>query len=529
MSIVIRRIVDHLQLLKQSVWTRYLNAVLITILCVLIRIALRRWLGNEVPLLLPFFAVILSSLLGGFGPGMLSTALGAILGRYFFFEPLGRFSLLRVDQQINFGIYTALGILVSALNEALREAERRARRNQDEARQSEARVNNILSSITDCFFELDREYRMVEMNERASEFLGKPREFFIGKVIWDLSPALAHSEFDSQYRRAFATMQPVHFEARSIIAPDRFGEYHAYPSAGGLAIYFRDITEQRKVANELAQAAQEKACLLRAEQQARAEAQAANRSKDDFLATLSHDLRAPLNAILGWSNLLRASNPSAEELSKGLDVIERNICAQTRLIDDLLDISRIGSGKLHLEMQILDLGAVVHLALETVQPEAKRRGVELQDLTIDSAAHLPVLGDPVRLQQVAWNLLGNAVKFTPADGKVDAELRRAGRNVEFLVRDTGCGIPSEFLPRIFDRFSQAAPSSAQTFQGLGLGLAICRHLVELHGGTIRAESCGMGLGATFIVQLPLASAADAGLIAQKNIQREKTIRSRCRL
>jgi K+-sensing histidine kinase KdpD len=151
---LIQRIVDILQLLKQPVWTRYVNAVLITILCVVIRIALRRWLGNEVPLLLPFFAVILSSLLGGFGPGILSMVLGAILARYFFFEPLGNFNLPRVDQQINFCIYCALGILVSALNEALREAECRARRNQDEAKQSEARVNKILSSITDCFFEI---------------------------------------------------------------------------------------------------------------------------------------------------------------------------------------------------------------------------------------------------------------------------------------------------------------------------------------------------------------------------------------
>ena len=513
---LIQRIVDLLQLFKQPVWTRYVNAVLITILCVVIRIALRRWLGNEVPLLLPFFAVILSSLLGGFGPGILSMVLGAILARYFFFEPLGKFSLPRVDQQINFCIYSALGILVSVLNEALREAECRARRKQDEANQSEARVNKILSSITDCFFEMDRAYRVVKMNERASEFLGRPREFFIDKVIWDLFPALVQSEFDSQYRRAFATMQPVHFEARSIIAPDRFAEFHAYPYASGLTVYFRDITSARKVANELAQAAQEKARLLCAEQQARAEAQAANRSKDEFLTTLCHDLRTPLNAILGWSNLLRASNPSAEELSMGLDVIERNIRAQTRLIDDLLDISRIESGKLHLEMQILDLRTVVRLALETVQMEAKRRGVELQDLIIDSADQLLVFGDGARLQQVFWNLLGNAVKFTPADGKVEAELRRTGHHVEFLVNDTGRGISPEFLPRVFDRFSQADPNSGQTSHGLGLGLAICRHLVDLHGGTIRAESGGVGLGATFIVQLPLASTADVGLIDHRS-------------
>jgi len=201
----------------------------------------------------------------------------------------------------------------------------------------------------------------------------------------------------------------------------------------------------------------------------------------------------------------------------GLDVIERNIRAQTRLIDDLLDISRIESGKLHLEMQILDLRTVVRLALETMQMEAKRRGVELQDLTIDSADQLLVFGDGARLQQVFWNLLGNAVKFTPADGKVEAELRRTGHHVEFLVKDTGRGISPEFLPRVFDRFSQADPNSGgQTSHGLGLGLAICRHLVDLHGGTIRAESGGVGLGATFIVQLPLSSTADVGLIDHRS-------------
>ena len=236
---------------------------------------------------------------------------------------------------------------------------------------------------------------------------------------------------------------------------------------------------------------------------ARAGAEAANRLKDEFLTTLSHELRTPLNAILGWAKLLRSDAVDPADLDEGLEVIERNSRAQAQLIEDLLDVSRIVSGKLALEVQPADLEDVIDAALTAVRPAAEAKGVRLSRL-LDSLAG-PVRGDPARLQQVVWNLLANAVKFTPAGGKVQVLLERVNSHVEVSVIDTGAGILPEFLPHVFERFRQADGSTTRRHGGLGLGLSIVKQLVEMHGGTVRAKSPGPGLGATFVVALPIAT------------------------
>lgn len=235
---------------------------------------------------------------------------------------------------------------------------------------------------------------------------------------------------------------------------------------------------------------------------ARAEAETANRLKDEFLATVSHELRTPLNAILGWAQILREGASDADELAQGLATIERNARAQAQLVEDLLDVSRIVSGKLRLDMQTVELSGVIDAAIEAVRPAADARGVAIHRV-LDPATG-PVSGDPNRLQQVVWNLLSNAVKFTPRDGSVQVLLQRSAGNAEISVSDTGRGISPEFLPYVFDRFRQADASITRQFGGLGLGLGIVRHLVELHGGTASASSLGEGRGATFAVTLPLA-------------------------
>ncbi|MGE3178357.1 MAG: ATP-binding protein [Vicinamibacterales bacterium] len=227
------------------------------------------------------------------------------------------------------------------------------------------------------------------------------------------------------------------------------------------------------------------------------EAQEANRLKDEFLATLSHELRTPLNAILGWARILR-SRPLDEKADHAVQVIERNAEAQARLIEDVLDVSRIITGKLTLEVEIVHLPAVVMAALDSIRPAANAKGIRLEeDLTPASA----VSGDPHRLQQVIWNLLSNAVKFTPPGGRVSVGLRDVGDTVELSVTDTGVGIRREVLPFVFDRFRQADPSTTRSQGGLGLGLAIVRHLVELHGGAVKVRSA-VGQGTTFTVELP---------------------------
>jgi PAS domain S-box-containing protein len=248
-------------------------------------------------------------------------------------------------------------------------------------------------------------------------------------------------------------------------------------------------------------AERERERLLNEMRRAHQQIEAASRVKDEFLATLSHELRTPLNAILGWTRILR-TRPVAAETAHPLEVIERNAVAQARLIDDLLDMSRIVTGAIGLQVGPVDLGQVAAAALETVRPAADARGVTL---AFEPPADLPaVSGDAQRLQQVLWNLLSNAVKFTESGGRVDFSLERDGRAVLVTVRDTGIGVPASILPVVFDRFTQADASTTRAHTGLGLGLAIVRHLVELHGGTVAAESDGPGQGATFRVWIPSA-------------------------
>jgi signal transduction histidine kinase/ActR/RegA family two-component response regulator len=231
------------------------------------------------------------------------------------------------------------------------------------------------------------------------------------------------------------------------------------------------------------------------------ESQEASRLKDEFLATVSHELRTPLNAILGWARMLRGSKMSEEEAEQATEVIERNARSQAQLIEDLLDVSSIITGKLRLNIRPIDPGEIVGLAIESVRPAAEAKGVLLETM-LDPAAG-PVSGDPDRLQQVVWNLLSNSIKFTPAGGRVRVRLGRKQSQIEIVVSDTGQGINRDFLPFVFERFRQADSTLTRAFGGLGLGLSIVRHLVEMHGGVVTAESEGEGKGATFAVRLPL--------------------------
>ena len=248
--------------------------------------------------------------------------------------------------------------------------------------------------------------------------------------------------------------------------------------------------------------------LAEGERAARAEAEAANRMKDEFLAVLSHELRTPINAVFGWARLLRQA-PASPTLGHGLEVIERNAAAQVRLIDDLLDVSRIVTGKMRLDVRPVDMAAAVEGAVESVRHAAQAKEIRLESVLDPRAG--PVNGDPDRLRQVVWNLLSNAIKFTPKGGRVQVRLARAGSRVEIVVADTGPGIPADLLPHIFERFRQGDSTSTRAHGGLGLGLSLVRHIVELHGGTVRAETAP-GSGATFVVELPvsLGTAALAG-------------------
>ena len=293
-------------------------------------------------------------------------------------------------------------------------------------------------------------------------------------------------------------------------APGMFSERSerlllALTSQAGIAI------DNARLYEEARRAAVDRAQLLEAERVARAEVERISLMKDQFLATLSHELRTPLNAILGWAELLLGRAGTGDD-RRGLETIARNARLQAQLIEDLLDMNRIISGKVRLDVQRLDLASVIDAALDSVGPSAEGRSIRLRK-TIDSAAG-PVFGDPQRIQQVVWNLLSNSIKFTPKGGRIDVLLRCVNSHIEIRVTDTGIGIAAEFLPHVFERFRQADSSTTRKHGGLGLGLSIVKHLVELHGGSVAAESPGANRGASFIVKLPIRAVRDDDTDAQ---------------
>lgn len=260
----------------------------------------------------------------------------------------------------------------------------------------------------------------------------------------------------------------------------------------------------RRSEEQLRVALEERERLLVREREARAEAEESSRLKDEFLATVSHELRTPLTAVLGWTHLLRDGRLDDKAAVHALETVERNAQAQQQLIEDLLDVSRVITGKLRLDVRAVAPASFIKAAIEAVLPAAEAKGIVLEEsLPPDTVA---IAGDPARLQQVVWNLLSNAIKFTPRGGRVRVSLELEGSHVEIFVTDTGDGIKPEFLPFVFDRFRQEDGTTTRRHGGLGLGLSIVRHLVELHGGTVRAESAGEGKGATFAVRLPLVAA-----------------------
>ncbi len=356
--------------------------------------------------------------------------------------------------------------------------------------------------------------------EAIERFVPPPgnKEHPVARVLASRQTELVATVDDAWLRAAALNREHLDFlraagVRSTIVAPIAVRE----KTLGALSLYYLERSGRRydevdrRVADELARRAGlavDNAALYQAAQDARAEAEAASRMKDQFLATLSHELRTPLSAIVGWSRLLRSGKLDAADVDQGLDAIDRNAKIQTQLIEDLLDLSRIISGTLRLDIQRVNLAEVIDAALATVLPAADAKGVRIVKV-VDSLA-APVAGDPARLQQVIWNLVSNAVKFTPRGGRIQVLLERVNSHVEITVTDTGIGIKPEFLPFVFDRFRQADGTTTRRHGGLGLGLSIVKQLVEMHGGSVRAKSPGEDQGSTFCVALPLLVVHDEG-------------------
>ena len=374
----------------------------------------------------------------------------------------------------------------------------------------------LIESADDAIISKTLEGIITSWNKGAERIFGYTAEEAIGKPVTILIPPDHPDEEPSILARLRAGERIEHYETVRVRKDGRHIDISltVSPIVGpngqivGASKIARDITEQhqahkaldealafaKRAQGEAEAAAAEKERLFR-------KAEESSRLKEEFLATISHELRTPLSAVLGWTRMLRLGQLSEPDRAKALDTIERNARAQAQLIDDLLDVSRIVTGKLRMDVRPSDPTSFIYAAVEAVRPAADAKGVQVQKVIDTGAAAIP--GDPVRLQQVVWNLLSNAIKFTPRGGHVQIRSERVNSHLEIVVSDTGQGIAADFLPHVFDRFRQADQKTSRQHGGMGLGLAIVRHLVELHGGTVRAASEGVGQGSTFTVQLPI--------------------------
>ncbi|MEO8465334.1 MAG: HAMP domain-containing sensor histidine kinase [Gammaproteobacteria bacterium] len=377
----------------------------------------------------------------------------------------------------------------------------------------EARFRAFLTATSHVLYTMSPDWRVMRRAESGNFVAAttQPDEHWLAKYI----PQDSHGLVLAAIEAAIRTQSTFELEHRVFRADETIGwtlscAVPIRDARGDIVEWFgaaREITAQKQIEEAVTLQTQQYQELLKAalanEQQARLDAESANRLKDEFLAKVSHELRTPLNAIMGWTELLQTHDLDEETSARALETIDRNVRIQGQLIEDLLDVSKIIMGKLRLDVTQVDVIAVTEAAMEGVRRAAKNKEIHL-DAIIDRPLR-PVTGDSVRIQQIVWNLLSNAIKFTPKGGRVGVQLKRVNSHVELTVADNGAGIQQDFLPFIFNRFRQVDSAPSQAHGGLGLGLAIVRHLTELHGGTVRVESAGEGKGTTFTVCLPLAT------------------------
>jgi PAS domain S-box-containing protein len=388
-------------------------------------------------------------------------------------------------------------VLVATVNAFLR-----ARRAEDEMRKSEAKFKAVFDNASSGILLLDQRLTYLEVNPAMCALLSRPREEIVGASLPAFMPhgTWAHPDEIERALEGNGTWRGVFPLLRSdgkLVHLEWYISAHSFPGVR-LAVV-TDMTQRMRLEAE-------RDNLLASERTARTQAERASYLKDEFLGTLSHELRTPLNSILLWTQLLLRRPNDPEQIARGLVAIERSTKVQAQLISDLLDVSGIISGKLRLDVQPLDLAATIKAALEALSPAIDAKELKLQTWFDPSVAMIS--GDSSRLQQVVWNLVNNASKFTPNGGRIEVRMERIGSQVQVSVSDTGQGIEPELLPYLFERFRQGDVSTKRNSGGLGLGLAIVKHLVEMHGGTVSASSAGLGDGAKFVVLLPIAASLD---------------------
>lgn len=490
----------------RSAAARYTFAIAIPLVAGLGRLLFDPLLETRLAFLTFFPAVMFSGWFGGFSAGLLSTAVSALAADYFWFEPLHDFRLRNPGDVAAMLVFVFTGIVMSVLNESIHRGKARqeaarfaAEAAQLEARASERRLSSLIEAVPTAIVAVDRHGIIVFVNAVTERLFGYTRDELVGGSIERLIPERSRDKHvaDRANFLAHPLTRPMG-SGRDLSGlrkdgsevPIEVGLNPVIVEGSVLVIgSIVDITERKRADTE-------RLHLLERERQARVEADAANRSKDLFIASVSHELRTPLNALMGWARMLREGNLPPERVRDAVASIDRNAGALTKLVEDVVDMSRMATGQFQLQRQRLDMAALVRAAMALLEPAASARHLDIQ-ADIESG---PVMvdGDATRLRQVVWNLLSNAIKFTPDGGRVTLCVRTSGEEVEILVSDSGEGIAPEFLPHAFEPFAKAERGG----QGLGLGLSIVHQLVTAHDGRITVTSAGIGAGAAFTVYLP---------------------------
>jgi PAS domain S-box-containing protein len=484
----------------QDTAPRYGMAVAVFLICALARLLLHPLLGTAGSFGFFLLGSTVASLVGGFGPGLLVTILGGIAGTFF----VSGSAPAEANVIVQLATFSAIGASISLFGGFYRERTRELHENQQQ-------LEAIFRQSSAGLVQLDANGRIVRANERFCLMSGWTADAMRGTDVRELAAPADRPHLDESLRTVAGAIRPAPIEVRAL-RPDgseAWLQLALSPLGGddetlrGSTAVVLDISPRKQAEARLAQSDRKMRDMLERERVARADAERANRVKEEFLSTLSHELRTPLNAIVGWTHLLRATSSIPADIGRGLTVIDRNARAQARIVDELLDMSSIVTGKMRLEMRYVALDELIESTAEGLLPAFNAKGVTL-DLTLERDAGL-VVGDRDCPAQIVFRLLSHALKFTSTGDRVEISVRRAGSQMQISVVDNGKGIARKFVPHVFERFRQEDGSPRRTHGGLGIGLAITKSLTELHGGSVSVTSEGEGRGAQFVVTLPIAA------------------------
>ncbi len=478
---------------SQPKWLHYGVAVALALAFLLFRQSLHGFLGDRSAFGLSLIPVAIAAYMGGFGPGMVCAVIGMTASTILFASPNYSFSFADPYVSVQLAIISAVSLFISLTAGRLRKSAFRNSRLVEQIDADRQQMDEVLTSVTDAFFCVDPEWNLIQFNPAFSELVRDTHGVALGRPLWEMFPAREATPVFQMLHRVMKHRVAEVLEAPRPGSEDWY-QLRAFPTRFGLSVFIQDITERKMFDRR-----REK--MLADERVARSASEEAGRMKEEFLAILSHELRTPMTSLLGWANLLNRETVSPERLKEGLLSIEASAKTQAKMVEELLDLSRINAGKLRIEMEFLTLSDLVEDAVRTHRPAAAAKNISVR--VQDDSDGAMVRGDSGRLHQVFANLISNAIKFTPKGGHVEVCCYQEGSTMCFTVKDNGEGIAPEFLPHIFERFRQANSTYARRFGGLGLGLSIAKQLIELQGGTIEAKSDGVGKGSEFQVCIPV--------------------------